>query len=171
MSIRVRNWRVDIARLLGTAIGPVVALTIAGWPSNTAEAAWVGVGGAVVGLLVVFAAEHHLHLLSEVKRLQHAERELASEREQRVEERRLWDYQLALAQRESAINAVAVEVFGGALTEAMQTKQFLPLSAILARQEMLQTARNIDKPLPPLNEWKTRLSTVGADGTPPQPPN
>ena len=75
------------------------------------------------------------------------ENENLAERAERVEERRLWEYQIAVAKRESAANAVGLKVFGGAFTDAMQTGQFLPLSAIMARQEMEMKAANLHVPL------------------------
>lgn len=148
-SSRVRNWRVDLVRATSSGIGSVLALTLAKWPSNAAEAAWVGLGGLVVGLAAAFAVEYLLHSHRELRRLHDIERELAAEREQRAEERRLWEYQVTVAQRTAAVSEIGAEVFGGAFNEALRTGQFLPLSAIMARIEVQQKARGIDQPLPP----------------------
>jgi hypothetical protein len=127
----------------------VSALTLAGWPSEAALAAWIGFAGLMVGLAIAFATEYVVQLHREVRRLQGMERELRADREQRVEERRLWEHQIAVAKREAAVSAIGTEVFGGAFNEAARTGHILPLAAIMARMEVIQKARGIDKPLPP----------------------
>ncbi|MDQ4144702.1 MAG: hypothetical protein M3198_13355 [Actinomycetota bacterium] len=145
----VRSWRVDLGRALSGGLGSVAALTIAGWPSSAPETAWVGLVGLVTGLAIAFSVEYFLRLHAEVKRLHAVERDLENERKQRAEERRLYERQVEIAKREAAINAVDVEVWGGAFNEAQTTGHFLPVSAILARRDMFIKARNLDVPVPP----------------------
>jgi hypothetical protein len=144
----VRNWRVDLGHALSLGLGSVIALTIAGWPSDAALTAWVGLAGGVVGLAVAFCVEHVLRLRAEVQRLKDIEQELASARTLWDQERKLRDEQLALARREAAISAVETKVWGDAVVEAQKTGQVPPLSVIMARREVEQKARNLHLPLP-----------------------
>jgi hypothetical protein len=83
-------------------------------------------------------------------------RRLEAEREARAEERRLWSYQLAVERRRLAVSQVEVKVYSGALREVAPRGERLPLPALLARVQVEQQAQNIDKPLPPLDEWRAR---------------
>jgi hypothetical protein len=134
----------------------VAALTLAGWPGEAALAAWIGLAGLLLGLAAALVSEYVVHLRQEAMRLQGIERELQLDREQRIEERRLWEYQIAVARREVAVAAVGTEVFGGAFNEAASTGHILPLAAIMARMEALQKARGLDKPLPPFRSHSDR---------------
>lgn len=145
------QWRFKIIEAIGGALGTLILLTAFGWPSSAAETAWLGLAGLIAGLAIVLSVEYVLHLRAEVQRLQGIEAQAAAENAQRVEERKLWEYQIPVARRESAINGVGLKVFGGAFTEALQTGRFLPLSAIMARQEMEMTAANLHIPLTPPN--------------------
>jgi hypothetical protein len=144
----VRNWRVDLGHALSLGVGSVIALTIAGWPSDAALTAWVGLAGGLVGLAVAFGVEHVLRLRAEVQRLKDIEHELSSARTLWDQERKLRDEQLALARREAAISEVETKVWGDAVVEAQKTGQVPPLSVIMARREVEQKARNLHLPLP-----------------------
>lgn len=143
------QWRYKLIEAIGGALGTLILLTAFGWPRSAAETAWLGLAGLIAGLAIVLGVEYVLHLRAEVRRLHGIEARSAAESAQRVEERKLWEYQIAVAKRESAINGVGLKVFGGAFNEAQQTGQFLPLSAIMARQEMEMTAANLHVPLAP----------------------
>jgi hypothetical protein len=110
--------------------------------------AWVGLVGFLVGLLVAFGIEYFARLHGEVKRLRDIERELENERKQRTEEHRLYERQLAIAERAAGINAVDVEVWSRAYNEARETGRFLPLPAILTRRDVLIQAKGLDEPPP-----------------------
>jgi len=101
---RARDPLLILGQAVAVGVGTIVALTLAGWPSNAAEAAWAGLAGAVVGLLIALGIEHVVWLHREVRRLQHIERESTAAAELREEERRLWSYQLALEQRRFAVS-------------------------------------------------------------------
>lgn len=151
---RVRNWKVDLGRVVAAGLGSVVALTIPDWP-NAAVAAWIGLAGGVVGLVLAFGVEYVLRLRSEVRRLQHIERTNEHERKLREQERELWEYQVALARREAAIAQVETEVYGGIVTEmAKRGNPGASLSVIMARIDNLQTARNLKQPLKPPGQHK-----------------
>jgi hypothetical protein len=145
----VRDWRLDLARTLIAGVGSILALTIAGWPSNTAEAAWIGLGGLVLGLSLSFGAEYVVRLRREVARLQGIERDLAQERRSRTEERKLREYQLTLANARAEVNAVDLKVWADAFNECARTGRALPLAAIMARREVGLKAKGLDKPIPP----------------------
>jgi hypothetical protein len=146
----VRSWRLDFGRAAAGGLGSVTALSLTGWPDDPAVAAWIGLAGLLVGLAVSFGMEQIVRLHIEVGRLQGVKRDLQIERTRRAEEQRLYERQLVIAKREAAINAVDVEVWGGAYNEAQATGQFLPVDAILARREVLIKAKNLDVPLPPV---------------------
>jgi hypothetical protein len=148
---RVRDWKTDLLRTTAGAFGTVVALAIAGWPSSAATAAWTGLLGAVFGLGIAFALEYLYRLRHDALLYHEAVRTLASEREQWERERRVHEYRVAVAQREAAVSAVGVEVFGGAFNEAVSTGHVLPLSAIMARYEALMESKNLNTPIPPLD--------------------
>lgn len=146
----VRNWKVDLGRVVLGGLGSVIALTIAGWPGDAAIAAWVGLGGLVVGLLVAFGAEYLLRLRAEVRRLQHIERTNENERKLREQERELWEYQVQLARREAAISDVNSKVYGDIVIElAKSGNPAISSAVILARIDNLMTARNLKQPLKP----------------------
>jgi hypothetical protein len=135
-------------RAAGSGLGGIVALWATGWPGHPADAGWVGLGGAIVGLILCLGTEYVLNLNNEVKRLHSLERELEAERSQMSMERTLRDHQVVLAQREATVSSVWTEIWGGAFNEAVSTGHILPLSAILARAEVTLQAKNLDKPLP-----------------------
>jgi hypothetical protein len=142
------DWRSKYAEAIGGAVGVAVALSTAGWPNKTAEAAWALVG-LIVGLGIVLGLEYVLHMRAEVKRLHGIEAQAIAERAERAEERKWWEYQIAVAKRESESNAVGVKVFGGVVAEAQRTGHILPSDAILARMEIETKAANLDVPLGP----------------------
>jgi hypothetical protein len=142
----VRNWQVTLGQALAGGVGTIVALTIAGWPDDAAEAAWVGLGGFLVGLALAFAGEYLLRLHADVRRLRDVDRQLEAEREQRAEERRIWSYRIEAERRRAEVAAVGTEVFGGAFNEAQATGHFLPVSALMARMQMLQKAKESINP-------------------------
>lgn len=144
------NWRRDFARAGASGLGTVLALWVTSWPGNAAEGAWAGLGGALVGLALCLAAEHVVGLSRELRRLNGLECQLEVERAQMAQERKLRQRQIEVAQREAAVSAVWTEVWGGAFNEAIGTGHILPLSAVLARAEVMLKAKNLDKPLPPL---------------------
>ncbi len=148
-SLSRRGWKGDLARLIGAALGTVIALTAAGWPGGAAEQAWIALGGAIVGFAVCVGVEYIIALHVEVRRLRGIERELDAQRVQIEQERKLYRRQVEVAQREAAINAVWMEVWNGAFREAM-TGHVLPLDAVLARADAMVKAKNLDKPLPDL---------------------
>lgn len=111
---RVSNWRAVLLQAVLGGVGSVVALTLAGWPGNAAEAAWVAEGGLVVGVLIAFGIEYVLKLHREIRRLQGIEQNAAAERKQHAEHVKLLEHQVVLAKREAAINAVHLRVYGDA---------------------------------------------------------
>lgn len=145
----VHECRLDFIRVAAAGAGTVIALAVTAWP-NGAAGALIGFIGALIGLSLWFGVEFVSGLRVEVERLQNVERELQAERDQRAKERKLRDYQLAVARAEAGINAVDVDVYGGALRETAATGQVLPLAAILARRDALMKARGLDRPVPPL---------------------
>lgn len=145
------HWQRDLTRAAASGLGTVVALWAASWPGDAAEAAWIALGGALVGLALCLAAEYIVGLRREVRRLQGVERQLDAEREQMAEERKLRERQVQVTQREAAVSAVWTEVWGSAFNEALSTGTALPLEAILARADIMLQAKNLDKPLPPLS--------------------
>jgi hypothetical protein len=144
----VHEWRLDFSRVASAGVGTIIALVVMAWPGG-AEGGLVGLLGALAGLSLWFGIELVSVLRAEVLRLQNVERELEAERGQRAKERELREHQLAVARAEAGVNAVDVEVYGGALREAATTCQILPLTAILARREVLMKARGLDRPIPP----------------------
>jgi hypothetical protein len=145
-----RSRSVELGRVAGGGLGSVVALEAAGWPSNGAEAAWVGLGGLIVGLVLVFGVEYLLRLRAAVGDLHRLTGELESERQLRGEERELQDRMLLEERYKVAIAEVDIQVWGDAFNEAAKTGRILPLAAIMARREVTLKARNLDKPLPPI---------------------
>jgi hypothetical protein len=57
-------------------------------------------------------------------------------------------YRVEIAQRESAINAVRLEVYAGVHREAAEHNVIVPPAAGLARVDVHLKAENLDKPLP-----------------------
>jgi hypothetical protein len=53
-----------------------------------------------------------------------------------------------------AVSQVEVRVYSDALREVDPGGQRMPLAALLARVQVTQQTRDLDKPLPPLDEWK-----------------
>ncbi len=141
---KINNWRLD--GVLG-GLGLTVTTVMLGDPNDYAVTAWIGFFGFLVGLLVSLAIGHVAHLRFEAQRLQAIEQNLEGEKKQRNEERILFENQIAIAKREAAINAVDVEVWGGAFGEAKETGRILPLSAILARREVIAKSKNLHLPL------------------------
>lgn len=144
----VHEWRLDFSRVTSAGVGTIIALVMTGWPGG-ATGALVGLVGALVGLSLWFGVEWVSGLRAEAMRLQDVERELDAERAQRARERTLREHQLAVARAEAEVNAVDVEVYGGALREAATTGQIFPLTAILARREVLIKSRGLDRPIRP----------------------
>ena len=62
---------------------------------------------------------------------------------------KLLEHRAAVAKAEAGINAIHMKVFSDAFIEAQQTKNFLPVSAILARVEVMQKAQGLDRVIPP----------------------
>ena len=94
------------------------------------------------------AVEYVIAMHVEVRRLLGVEHQLEAERAQIEQERKLYRRQVAVARREAAINAVWVEVWGGAFQEVVGGQPPLPLDAVLARADVMLKAKNLDKPLP-----------------------
>jgi cellobiose-specific phosphotransferase system component IIA len=157
---RIRNWKLEMGRVVTAGLGSVVALTIAGWPGDAALAAWVGLAGAVIGLVVAFAVEYVGRLRAEVRRLQHIEQTNTTERQLRKRERELWEYQVQLARREAAIAEAHSKVYGDVVVElARSGKTEVSLAVIMARIDNLMTARNLKHPLkPPGQQHHTRAA-------------
>jgi hypothetical protein len=84
---------------------------------------------ALWGAVLAFGIEYVFRLRSEVKRLQNIEGQMESAAQQRENERKLWEYELLLANPKAAIAEVEVEVWGGAFNEAQKSGHFLPLEA------------------------------------------
>ncbi len=145
-----RSWSADLGRVTGGGVGSILALAATGWPSNAAEAAWVGLAGLIIGLMLALGIEYLLRLRAAVGDLHTLARELESERELRGEERKLYDRQLLEERYRVAIAEVDIQVWGDAFNEAARTGRVLPLAAIMARREVTMKARNLDKPLPPM---------------------
>jgi hypothetical protein len=141
--------RSKIIEAIGGALGTLILLTAVGWPSSASETAWLGLAGLIAGLTVVLGAEYVMHLRAEVVRLKDIEKQSSRDRVHREDERRLWEYRIDVAKRESAINATGLKTFGGAFAEAMTTGNFLPVEAIMARQEVEMRAANLHVPLSP----------------------
>lgn len=143
----LRDHRNEILRTLLGALGGGSVLAAAGWPEDLAGAALTLIGLSA-GVLVAFVAEALLDREGEVAALRERVRELEEAAEQYAEERKLWEYQLALAQREAAVNGNSIEVWGGAYSEAMRTGHLLPVAALMARLEMTSKAKGLDEPIP-----------------------
>lgn len=142
--------RNDVIRAISVGICAPLALWIAGWPGHAAVTALVGLLGAIVGLFVAFFIEHVLEWRTKAhtldKRIVELERELwESKRLHKILEHRV-----RVAQAEAAISAIGTEVFGGAFNEAARTGHILPIEALMARMEVMQKAKGLDKPVPPL---------------------
>lgn len=105
--------------------------------------------GAVVGTLIAFVVERLIDDYGELRNLRTREREFDAATTQREQERKLWEHRIVVAQRESALNAAMLKVWGDGYIEGIRTGHYPPLEALMARLEMTQKARGIDKPVPP----------------------
>lgn len=144
-----RNWKLDLSRALAAGLGSVLALGVSQWPSNAADAAWVGLAGALFGVVAVFATEYLIRLHLAVGRLHRVERALEAERESRIEERALRNRLLQVERRKVAIAEVDNEIWNGAFREMEKSGRILPYAAILARRQVTMKTRGLDIPLPP----------------------
>lgn len=115
-----RNWKVDLGRAALGGVGAVAALSVAQWPSNAAEAAWAGVAGLILGLVVAFGVEYLVRLHIAVRRLGTLERQLAVETEARIEERKLHVRLLLIERRRVAVAEVDIEIWGGHTTRQLR---------------------------------------------------
>jgi hypothetical protein len=138
----------NLARVAAPGLGTIVALWARSWPDGAAEAAWTALAGAVAGLLLCVAGEHVIGLRAEARRVQGIERQLEAERAQMDLQLRQAAYRVQVAQRESAINAVWLEVYAGVYREAAEHNVIVPSPAVLARVDVNLKAKNLDKPLP-----------------------
>jgi hypothetical protein len=110
----------------------------------------IGAAGLVVGVVAAFGAEYVIRLHREVRRLQSIERALSAEREARAQERELLNYQLMVERRRAAAAEVGVSVWGGLFNETNKNcPNPVPVSVIMARQEVELKAKGLDRPLPP----------------------
>ena len=105
--------------------------------------------GAALGLFCAFAIEWGLGVGERLRRLDATEAELARQRQQTAAIEAHANRKIELAQRETAVCEAWMEVFGGALSEAMKTGRVLPLDAIMARAEVTMKARGLDAPIGP----------------------
>lgn len=145
---RLKNWPVALGQAVAVGLGGILAAAL------VSDAPLVVLAGAVVGLLMALFLEYIVRLHIDVRRLRDAPRQLEAERRLREEERRVWSYQLAGERRRLAVSEIGVKVYSGALSEVDPGGQRLPLPAIMARMQMYQQAQGLDKPMPPLDEWK-----------------
>ena len=136
------RWKAEIGRTIAIAAGGVI-IGLLGWSTATA-----GAIGAVAGVIVALGVEWILRLRAEVVRLQGIERERDSEREQAARLKQHMEFQLQVAQRESAIHAVHMKVYSDAFMEVGGVQR-IPPEAILARIEVSTKAANLDIPLTP----------------------
>lgn len=140
--------RNDVLRTVLTGAGAAVVLAIAGWPSDFAGAA-LTVVGALAGLGLAFVIEHQLDRRTDLNDLRGRIRELEAAAENHEKLRELLEHQVAVAKRESALNANFVKVWGDAYAEARETGQLVPLEALMARMEVTQKAQGLDQPIAP----------------------
>ncbi len=145
---RPRAWGRDFARVAAPGLGTIIALWARSWPDGAAEAAWTALAGAVAGFLLCLAGEHVIGLRAEARQLQGMERQLEAERAQMDLQLRQAAYRVQVARRESAINAVWLEVYASVHREAAEHNVIVPPAAVLARVDVNLKAKNLDKPLP-----------------------
>jgi hypothetical protein len=107
----LRDDRNEILRTILGGLGVAVVLAATGWPTDLIGAL-LTLLGAVAGVTLAFGVEHALDRRVDVGELQQRVRDLEAADEQHAADRRMLEYRLALAQRESAINANLVDVWG-----------------------------------------------------------
>jgi hypothetical protein len=141
--------RNDVIRVVGAGVGAPLALAIAAWPHAVVVSVAIGLIGAVSGVLFAFGVEHLLDRRAELQRLRSRVTEVEAEIENVRKLNKLLEYQTRVAQAEAGINAIWMEVYGRALQEAAKTGSVLPMDAILARVQVMQKAKGLDRPIPP----------------------
>jgi cell division protein FtsB len=146
MTVDRRN---EVIRVVGAGLGAPLGLAIAGWPHAVLVSVAVGLIGAVIGVLLAFGAEHLFDGQAELHRLRNRVSEVEAEIENVHKLNNLLEHQTRVAQAEAGINAIWMEVYGGALQEAARTGSVLPVEALLARVQVMQKAKGLDKPIPP----------------------
>jgi hypothetical protein len=142
--------RNDLIRFLSAGIGAPLALAVAGWPGGSLLPAIIALAGGIVGLLVAFFIEHALDWRAKSKSRGNQVVELERELWEAKRLQKILEHRARVAQAEAAISQIGTEVFGGAFNEALQTGHFLPVDALMARMEVMQKAKGLDKPVPPL---------------------
>src|ERR1039458_2075474 len=140
MTVDRRN---EVIRVVGAGLGAPLGLAIAGWP----HAVLVSGAGGVIGALLAFGAEHLFDGQAELHRLRNRVSEVEAEIENVHKLNNLLEHQTRVAQAEAGINAIWMEVYGGALQEAARTGSVLPMEALLARVQVMQKAKGLDKPI------------------------
>jgi hypothetical protein len=108
----------------------------------------IGLIGAVSGVLFAFGVERLLDRRAELQRLRSRVTEVEAEIEKVRKLSKLLEHQTRVAQAEAGINAIWMEVYGGALQEAAKTGSVLPMDAILARVQVMEKARGLGRPIP-----------------------
>jgi hypothetical protein len=141
--------RNDVIRAVSAGVGAPLALAVSGWPGGTVLPASVALVGAIVGLLVGFFVEHALDWRAEARSQGQRVSELEREVEHQKKLHKILEYRTRVAQAEAGISQIGTEVFGGAFNEAQRTGHFLPVEALMARIEVEQKAKGLDKPVPP----------------------
>jgi outer membrane murein-binding lipoprotein Lpp len=147
----VRDHRNEILRTLLGGLGAPAALAVAGWPSGAAAVALVSLAGVIAGVAIAFLVERLLDREGELSTLRALVQELEDQADAFGRERELLKHQAAVAQMESAVNAVHLDVWAGAYREGLNGGQVPPLAAVLARIEINQRANNLHRPLEPPN--------------------
>jgi hypothetical protein len=141
--------RNEVIRVMGAGMGAPLALAIAAWPHAVVVSVAIGLIGAVIGVLFAFGVERLLDGRAELRRLRSRVAEVEAEIENVRKLNELLEHQTRVAQAEAGINAIWMEIYGGALQEAAKTGSVLPMDAILARVQVTQKARGLDRPVPP----------------------
>jgi hypothetical protein len=132
--------------LLRTVLGGAGGALVAGVLTGSAIAALAGV---VVGILVAFGVERVVDDRAELRVLRERVRECEAASDERERERKLWEHRIAVANRESALHAAMLKVWGDAYVEGTRTGHYPPLDALMARLELIQRTQGMDKPIPP----------------------
>lgn len=142
------RWRVDLMRAALSGIGGIVGLAAAGWPSDAALAAFVVALGGVLGFILARCMEYLGNQRSKLAKLEGIERQVAAEREQAAFIKEQLEWQVQVAKREAALNAVSMKVYADAFAE-VGGPQRIPFEAMLARIEVTKKAQNLHLPVPP----------------------
>ena len=127
--------------VLGGAVGAALGAIVSASPL-------VVLAGAVLGVVLAFGVERVLDGRAELLALRARAAEFDAAERQREQERELWEHRIAVAQRESDLNAAMLKVWGDAYTEGTRSGSYPPLEVLMARLAVTQKAQGLDKPDP-----------------------